>query len=302
VKKLAALSMVILAAVFWAGSGLAAQDFFAQSDRNAMELTNIRMLLAGALLFLLSCLLGGAERSRKVLKEEPRLWLDLFLYGAAGILLMQFSYFQGIALGNAAATTVIQYTCPAMVICYESLHRRRWPRLGETGAVLFAVTGIFLLVTGGHPERLSVPLDCLLWSLASGAFFAFSSIYPRHLLFKMDPCFLLSMGMLLGGAVSCALVPELNWQDFFRPEVRGDLAFIVLLGTAAAFLLFNAGLLWLTPGEATVTAAIEPAASVVLASVLFDIRFGWVESVGILMVLTAIVLPLAGARREVSRH
>lgn len=291
-KKFFALLLVALAAIFWAGSGLAAQDFFEHSNRNAMELTNIRMLLAGSLLLLLSRQLGGATRSLKVLRETPRLWVDIFLYGVVGILFMQFSYFQGIALGNAAATTVIQYTCPAMVICYESIRRRHLPRIGEIGSVLFAVTGIFLLVTGGHPERLSVPLDCFLWSLASGAFFAFSSIYPRHLLFKMDPCFLLAMGMLSGGAVSCALVSELDWSSFFKPEVRGDLAFIVLLGTAAAFMLFNAGLLWLSPEEATITATIEPAASVILASLLFNITFGWIESIGILMVLIAILMPL----------
>ena len=40
-KKLAALSMVILAAVFWAGSGLAAQDFFGQLGNGNAHIVNL---------------------------------------------------------------------------------------------------------------------------------------------------------------------------------------------------------------------------------------------------------------------
>ena len=296
-RRSVAFLMVLMAAAFWAGSGLAAQEFFARSDCDAMRLTNIRMILAGVLLLPLAWQRGGVRRSLRVLREEPRLWVEVALYAVVGILFMQYSYFQGIAIGNAAATTVIQYTCPAMVICYESLSRKRWPTVYEVAAVALAVLGILLMVTGGDMGKLTVPAECIIWSLASGAFFAFSAIFPRHLLAKMDQVFLLSVGMLLGGLCSCFLVSQLDWRPFCQPDVWWLVAYIIVMGTSAAFLLFNAGLIYLTPEEATVISTAEPAASVVLSSLIFGTFFGVVELLGILMVLGAILVPLLGGRR-----
>ncbi len=301
--KTAALLMVALAGILWAGSGTAAQHFFAHSPQNAMALTNIRMILAGLLLLLLAWRTGYLKKGLAVLRAKPRLGAGVAVFAIGGIFLVQYTYFQGIAAGNAAATTVICYTCPAMVITYDALRAHRWPKPAETMAVLLAISGIVLLVTGGRLERLTVPLPCLLWSLASGALFAFSAVYPRHLLLEIHPYALLSLGMLIGGAVSCPLVDSLDWRPFFQPEVLGDIVFIIVFGTAVAFVLFNAGLLYLTPEEATVTATIEPAASVLLAALVFDTRFGMVELIGILLVLTAILLPvLAGHPPKKSRN
>lgn len=290
--KTAALFAVAVAAVMWAGSGMAAQHFFAHSDKSALELSNIRMSLAGFLLLLVARQSGGLARGVKVLREKPRLMLDLVLYAIVGIFLVQFTYFQSISVGNAAAATVIEYTCPAMVICWEALRAWKWPKPGEAAAVVTATLGIFLLVTGGDTEKLLVPLACLLWGLLSSACFAFAAIYPRHLLLEFDPYFLLAVGLLIGGAGSSFFVGTLDWRPFFAPEVVFDIGFIVVCGTALAFVLFNAGLLYLSSEQATVTATIEPAASVLLASVLFGTRFGAVELLGVGMVLAAILMPV----------
>ena len=293
--KSAALFAVAAAAVMWAGSGMAAQHFFAHSDKSALELSNIRMSLAGFLLLAVAWQSGGLARGVKSLREKPRLMLDLALYATVGIFLVQFTYFQSISVGNAAAATVIEYTCPAMVIYWEALRAWKWPKPGEAAAVATATLGIFLLVTGGDPEKLLVPLACLLWGLLSSVCFAFAAIYPRHLLLEFDPYFLLAMGLLIGGAGSSFFVGTLDWRPFFAPEVVFDIGFIVVCGTALAFVLFNAGLLYLSPEQATVTATIEPAASVLLASVLFGTRFGAAELLGVGMVLAAILMPVLPA-------
>ncbi|MBR1552782.1 MAG: EamA family transporter [Schwartzia sp.] len=295
--KSAALFAVAVAAVLWAGSGTAAQHFFAHSEQSALALSNIRMSLAGLLLLAVAWQSGGLARGVKVLREKPRLLLDLVLYAAIGIFLVQFSYFQGISLGNAAAATVIEYTCPAMVICWEAIRAWKWPKPGEAAAVVMASLGIFLLVTGGDTEKLLVPLACVLWCLLSSACFAFAAIYPRHLLLEFDPYFLLAAGLLIGGAGSSFFVETLDWRPFFAPEVVFDICFIVVGGTALAFVLFNAGLLYLSPEQATVTATIEPAASVFLASVIFGTRFGAAELFGVGLVLVAILMPILPYRK-----
>ena len=282
-----------LAGIFWASSGVAVQDFFTHSEKSAMELTNIRMCVAGAILIIMSAIRRkNFGLSVKKLNESPKLWLDVAIYGIIGVMFMQFTYFQGISIGGAAATTVICYTCPAMVVIWESVYNKKFPRLGEVLAVILAMIGVFLLVTGGNPTKLLVPLGCVVWSLLSGAAFAFSAIYPKHLFAKkVDALFLTGVGMFIGGLSTFLLIENWNWAEFFGSEVLFDVIWIIIFGTVAAFLSFNAGLKFLTPEEASITVTTEPAASVVISWAVFGTKFGLIESFGIILVLLAIIAP-----------
>ena len=288
-----ALVLVGVAGILWASSGVAVQDFFTHSNKSAMDLTNIRMMMAGIFLLLIAWLHGGLKKSLRILRFKPRLWIDTAIYGIAGVALMQFTYFQAISIGGAAATTVIQYACPAFVVIFDSLYYRRFPSRGEIIAVILAMVGVFMLVTGGNIDKMIVPLACVLWSLASGAFFAFSAIFPKHLFeTRVDQYFLTSVGMLIGGLFTFLLVDEINWMPFFEAETFFDVSWIVLFGTVGAFLLFNIGLVYLTPEEASVTAAMEPVASVIISYFVFGTIFGVIESLGILLVILAILTPI----------
>ena len=226
------------------------------------------------------------------MQSNPKLWIEIVIYGVAGMALIQFSYFQGIAIGGAVATTVMQYSCPSMVVIWNSFYYRRLPKCGEVLAVIFATIGVALLVTGGDLTTLLVPLSCVFWSLVSGASFAFVSIYPKHLFIaRIDQYFLTSVGMIIGGISTFAVVDEINWLPFFESDVIFDVIWIIIVGTVMAFLFYNLGLNYLTPEEASVTAATEPAASVVIAYFVFGTTFGIVEIIGICLVILAILVP-----------
>lgn len=287
-----ALIIVATAGIFWASSGVAVQDFFMHSDKTTMELTNLRMCIAGAILILFSTRRKQFWLTLGILNRHPRLWLEVIIYGVVGMVLIQFTYFQGIALGGAAAATVITYTCPAMIILWEMFYYRRLPKRGEIIAVILAMSGVFLLVTGGNPTKLIVPLGCVVWSLASGASFAFGAIFPKHLFAKkIDPYFLTGVGMFIGGLATFFMIADWNWTGFFKSEVIFDVSWIIIFGTVLAFLSFNAGLRFLTPAEASITATTEPAAAVIISRIVFGTAFGFVETLGIILVLLAIVMP-----------
>ena len=286
------LIFVAMAGIFWASSGVAVQDFFSHSEKSAMELTNIRMCVAGAILIIISTRRKKFWLTLGILNRKPRFWLDVMIYGIIGVMFMQFTYFQAISIGGAAATTVICYACPAMVVIWESFYNKRFPKRGEVIAVILAISGVFLLVTGGNPTKLLVPMGCVVWSLLSGAAFAFSAIFPKHLFEKkIDPYFLTGVGMFIGGLSTFFLIGNWNWTGFFGAEVLFDVIWIIIFGTIAAFLSFNAGLKFLTPEEASITATTEPAASVIISWITFGTAFGVVESFGIILVLLAIVTP-----------
>ena len=203
-SHLSAVLLVLLAGTMWAASGTAAQHFYTQSTHIPIELTQVRLFLSSALFFLLAYWSRGLRRGIRSLRRDPRLLVQLAIHGILGIMIVQFSYFMGIAEGDAAATTVIGYTSPAMMILYLAVRYRRLPSAAETGTVVAAVAGVFLLVTGGDIGRLSVPMSCVIWSLISGVTFVFAMIYPVRLLRLFDRFFLLAVCMLIGGIWGCA--------------------------------------------------------------------------------------------------
>ena len=287
-----AVLLVLLAGTMWAASGTAAQHFYTQSVHIPIELTQVRLFLSSALFFLLAWWSGGLRRGVRSLRRSPRLLVHLSIHGILGIMIVQFSYFMGIAEGDAAATTVIGYTSPAMMILYLAVRWRRLPSAAETGTVVVAVAGVFLLVTGGDGGRLSVPMACIVWSLISGATFTFAMIYPVHLLRLFDRFFLLAVCMLIGGI---ALLPMtqviVDVGSFFTAETWLDLLVIIGLGTIVAFFAFNLGLRWLSPEETAITATIEPVASVLFAWLIFDTHFAALQIVGVVLVIAAILTP-----------
>ena len=292
-QKNLALILVGLAGIMWASSGALAQDFFSKSAKSPLELTNIRMCTAGLIMLAVIILRGKFRLSAAILNRRKKLCLDVFIYGLIGIVAVQFTYFKAISIGGAAATTVILSATPAMVVIWHTLYNRQLPTRLEFLSVILAMVGVFLLVTGGDPTKILVPLGCVFWSLASGAAFAFSAIFPKKLFkLRINPEFLTSVGMFMCGWTTFLLIDDWDWRPFLNSEVFFNVAWIVIFGTVIAFLVFNAGLKFLTAEEATVTALTEPVASVFITYFMFGKTFGLIESIGIILVLTAILTPV----------
>lgn len=286
-----AILLVLIAGAAWAGTGLAAQDFFSKSSLTPMDLTVFRMVCTGILMGLLTAAERKLGKNIKAIRREPKLILSIVIYGVGGLLAMHYTYFASIAAGNAAAATVIQYTAPAMVIFWAVISGRRLPSFMEMAAVLLAFGGTVLLVTGGNTDRLSVPFDCVWLALLSAFFFAVCMVLPKHLMVKMDNHFLIAGGMLLGALAAWFMDPVTDFSGFFAEGVRFDVFWIVILGTMVAFICYNAGLSRLPQIVASVTTTVEPAISVIASYFLFHSHFGFWEILGVLMVLAAIAGP-----------
>ena len=283
--------MVVCAGIMWAGSGIGAQNFFEHCSMNAMELTAFRMMAAGFILIGVTLWQGEMKPSLAVLRKKPKLWIDIAIYAVVGLMLMHYTYFEAIAYGNAATATVILYSCPAMVICYNAIRHRKLPSMGEILTVILATGGTFLLVTGGDPSKLSVSFICVALSLFNGVVYSFASMYPKHIFLQVNKTFVLAVSMIIGAFACWIFEPHMNWLAFFDPEIFWGVAWIVVFGTVTAFLLYNTGLMYISPQQALITAASEPAASVILSCIIFHMSFVGLQVVGIAMVILAIMTP-----------
>ena len=283
--------MVVCAGIMWAGSGIGAQNFFEHCSMNAMELTAFRMMAAGFILIGVTLWQGEMKPSLAILRKKPKLWIDIAIYAVVGLMLMHYTYFEAIAYGNAATATVILYSCPAMVICYNAIRHRKLPSRGEILTVILATGGTFLLVTGGDPSKLSVSFICVALSLFNGVVYSFASMYPKHIFLQVNKTFVLAVSMIIGAFACWIFEPHMNWLAFFDPEIFWGVAWIVVFGTVTAFLLYNTGLMYISPQQALITAASEPAASVILSCIIFHMSFVGLQVVGIAMVILAIMTP-----------
>ena len=283
--------MVVCAGIMWAGSGIGAQNIFEHCSMNAMELTAFRMMAAGFILIGVTLWQGEMKPSLAILRKKPKLWIDIAIYAVVGLMLMHYTYFEAIAYGNAATATVILYSCPAMVICYNAIRHRKLPSMGEILTVILATGGTFLLVTGGDPSKLSVSFICVALSLFNGVVYSFASMYPKHIFLQVNKTFVLAVSMIIGAFACWIFEPHMNWLAFFDPEIFWGVAWIVVFGTVTAFLLYNTGLMYISPQQALITAASEPAASVILSCIIFHMSFVGLQVVGIAMVILAIMTP-----------
>lgn len=259
--------MVLFSATCWGLSGTASQVLFQSDHVQVAWLVSIRMLCSGFVLVTWGLLTPGS--ATRAVFRQPKTWLSLLVFAVVGLLSVQYTYFKAIADGNAASGTLLQYLGPPMIVLFSAATSRRWPSRSAWVAMVFALAGNLLLVTGGHFRRLDVPIPAVIWGVASAASLAFYTLFPARLMRTFDTISVVGWGMLMGGLISAGIGRP--WDLFpARWSVPAGLlvAFVVLLGTLAAFSLYLASQRFLPASDAGLFATAEPVAAV-LASLLF---------------------------------
>ena len=155
--------LTIIGGILWGISGVCGQFLFQNKEVTASWLVPIRLVTAGVLLL---CYYFIRIKGKTFdIWRSKRNRGDIIIYGLAGMMLCQYSYFQTIEWSNAGTATVIQYLGPALIVVWVCLRTKRLPEKKEVLGVTLAVTGIFLIATHGNPTinalRLAGELICL---------------------------------------------------------------------------------------------------------------------------------------------
>ncbi|NMP25112.1 DMT family transporter [Sulfobacillus harzensis] len=282
------IAMVLFSASSWGLSGTASQVLFQHQHLTAAWLVSVRMLFSGMVLVGWGML--RRNPASRALAANWRRWPQLLIFAAFGLFGVQYSYFKAIAEGNAATGTLLQYLGPPMMVAYLAVKNRQAPDTRERWAIVFAILGTLLLVSGGHFGRLEVPLDAVVWGLLSALCLAFYTLYPGSLLQTFDAVSVVGWGMLLGGLVSLSTgglfqVHKVAWSF----STVALVAFVVLLGTLAAFLLYLASLRVLSPSEAGLLATAEPVAAVTASLLFLHVHLDLIAILGGLAIIVAVI-------------
>lgn len=217
--------------------------------------------------------------------------LRFFLLGIFGVAASNYLYYFAIQRTNVATAIILQYTAPIWVLIYTALRGAQYPSMRKIGAVLLSVAGCALAVglfgSGGFRMDALGVMAALLAAFS----FAFYNVGGHTVLARYDRWKVLVWVLLSASIVWIFINPP--WKIVGAHYGRGQWTFLLvfsLLSVLGPFSCYFAGLQHLEPTSAIVASCLEPVFSIVLTALVLGELVRPVQTIGIVLVLIAIVL------------
>ncbi len=240
-------------------------------------------------LFLLPILL--ATRGARELAVPRRDLLYLIILGVFGVAASNYFYYLAIQRTNVATAIILQYTAPVWVLLYMVARRLQKPTVQRVGAVGLAVIGIALAIgiVGGSGFR-GDALGLTAAMLAAFSF-AFYNVGGHDLLARYDRWRVLLYALASAAAFWIVINPP--WKIAAAHYGRAEWIFLMVFAITSVLLPFSlyfSGLQHLDATSAIVGSCLEPVFSIIIAAVVLGETVRPIQTVGIIVVLLAIIL------------
>jgi drug/metabolite transporter, DME family len=239
-----------------------------------------------------------ARRGVTALRVPGRDVVRLFLLGIFGIAASNYLYYLAIQRTNVATAIILQYTAPVWVLLYTAARGAQRPSVRRTAAVGLAVAGCALavgLVGSGGFRMDTIGVTAALLAAFS---FAFYNIGGHEVLARYDRWKVL-LWVLVATATFWIFVNP-PWKIIAAHYGRQQWGFMLvfsLVSVLGPFSCYFAGLQYLEPTRAIVASCLEPVFSIVLTAIFLGELVRPMQTVGIVLVLVAIVLIQLPERR-----
>lgn len=278
----------LIGAISWGLSGACGQYLMNDSGVSPIYLTALRMVIAGLVLTLFACL-KQPKQFREAVKS-PKIMGRMLFFGIFGLMLCQLTYLFAIHSSNAGTATVLQYTCPILIVIYVSLKEKTVPTIMEFVAIVFALVGTFVITTHGNPFNLSLSPSGLFWGIISAFAYALYTLLPGKLIRQWGSLIVTGLGLLSGGILF--YFGTASWQYTIQWQPYTFIAFIGIIGigTIFAYLLYLEGVSLIGPVQGSLLASAEPISSVFFSIILLGEIFQGIDIVGIVLILIAVYL------------
>ncbi|WP_240035212.1 DMT family transporter [Neobacillus notoginsengisoli] len=282
------IALVLTGATLWGISGTVAQYLFQRQGFSPAWLVDIRLLLAGAILLILS----GMKNPKRIMdiwktKHDAG---SLVLFSLLGMLAVQYTYFAAIDHSNAAAATVLQYLAPVMIATYLAIRSKKLPTSWQFTAILLALLGTLLLVTKGNIGTLSISGLAVFWGIASAVALAFYTLQPRSLLARWGAVTVTGWGMVVGGLSFSFIHPPWLFQGHISFQSLMAVVFVVIFGTLIAFYCYLESLKYISASETSLLASVEPLSAAFVSVIWLGVPFGFEEWLGTFCIISTIAI------------
>ncbi len=231
------------------------------------------------------------RRGASALRVPGRDLIKFLILGIFGIAASNYLYYLAIQRTNVATAIILQYTAPVWVLLYTVARGAQRPSLRRTAAVGLAVVGCALavgLVGSGGFRMDTIGVTAALLAAFS---FAFYNVGGHEVLARYDRWKVL-LWVLVATATFWIFVNP-PWKIIAAHYGRQQWGFMLLFSLVSVlgpFSCYFAGLQHLEPTRAIVASCLEPVFSIVLTAVFLGELVKTMQTVGIALVLVAIVL------------
>jgi drug/metabolite transporter (DMT)-like permease len=250
-----------------------------------------------SLLVLLPVLLG--LRGWQGLKLPGRDLVQCLVLGVLGVAVSNYFYYVAIQKTNVATAIILQYTAPVWVLLYVVARGQQKLSRQKVAAVGLAVTGIALVIGivggTGASQNASTSLRLnpagVLAALLASFSFAFYNIVGHGVLTRYDRWRVLLWTLTSASAFWLLVNPP--WRIAAVHYASGQWAFLFvfsMISVLGPFSLYFLGLQHLEPTRAIIASCLEPVFSILLAAALLGEMMHSVQTLGIVLVLAAIVI------------
>ena len=242
-----------------------------------------------SLLVLLPVLLWQRGRSRLRLPASDI--AHTLLLGILGVAASNYFYYLAIQRTNVATAIILQYTAPVWVLIYMVMRGRQKATVSRVSAVALAVAGSAMVIGVIGAGKLRLDPIGVMAALIAAFSFAFYNVGGHDILARYDRWIVLFWTLLAVSAFWVVVNPP--WKVAAAHYSAAQWLFLVvfsLVSVLAPFSLYFGGLQHLEPTRAIVVSCLEPVFSIVIAAIALGEIMRPLQTLGIVIVLIAIVL------------
>jgi drug/metabolite transporter, DME family len=254
-------------------------------------------------LLVLLPLLVGRRGWRRIHLPRPDL-IQCLILGMLGVAASNYFYYVAIQKTSVAVAIVLQYTAPVWVLLYVVARQKQKLTAQKVAAVAVAIAGIALTI-GIIGGRSASPLHLDSWGLIAAMLasfsFAFYNVGGHRILVRHDRWRVLTWTLVSASVFWLVINPP--WKVIAAQYTPAQWAFLFIFSMISAlgsFSLYFLGLQNLEPTRAIIASCLEPVFSILLAAALLGEGVRPIQTLGIVLVLSAIVIvQLPGRGRAV---
>ncbi|MGC2197875.1 MAG: EamA family transporter [Terriglobales bacterium] len=215
----------------------------------------------------------------------------IVLLGVFGVAASNYLYYLAIQRTNVATAIILQYTAPVLVLLYmvaRGLQKATGQRVAAVGlAVVGSALAIGVVGSGGF--RLD-PVGVIA-AMVAAVSFAFYNVAGHRILGRYDRWIVLLYTTFSAGAFWLIVNPPWKLVAAHYSSLQwGFLLVFAVVSVLGPFSFYFAGLQHLEPTRAIVASCLEPVFSIVLAAILLSEGLRPIQTLGIVIVLAAIVI------------
>jgi drug/metabolite transporter, DME family len=231
------------------------------------------------------------RRGTSALRVPTRDLVQFFLLGILGVAVSNYFYYLAIQRTNVSTAIILQYTAPVWVLVYTAIRAGERPSPRKSGAVALAVLGCALAVGFVGSGRFRMDAIGVTAALLAAFSFAFYNVGGHKILARYDRWKVLLW--VLAGTSTFWIFVNPPWKIVAANYNRQQWGFMLVfsqLSVLAPFSCYFAGLQHLEPTSAIVASCLEPVFSILIAALVLGELLRPMQTVGIVLVLVAIVL------------